>query len=141
MYKINLEKNKEYSNVYKYTTKNEAGQILCLEITEYQTNKHNFYWVMFHIGKRKKGFQYMETTGKDGLKSLFWAKNCIIDFIDYIKNRLINYHITDSYLFKHTIVLTWDDNKRREAYYRGLKSLRFYYGVYDNRKVLMYNIK
>ena len=138
MYKINLEE--KGNNKYYYTTKNEAGQILYLEFSEERTQKHVFYFVMFHIGKRKKGFQYMTTIGKDGLKSLIWAKKCIKHFIKHINSKDTYYWNTDKDI-KHTIVVFWDDNKRRDAYYYGLKTLRFYFGVYEGRKGLMCNIK
>lgn len=136
MYEIELRYGK-WKSVYK--TKNEQGQILTLEFLTEDTQKHLFYFVTFYIGKRKEGYQYMKTTGKDGLKSLIWAKNCIKHFINYIKE-LPFYLPTDNEL-KHTIVIQWEDNRRRDAYYYGLKSLKFYYGMYNGMKTLMHDIK
>lgn len=138
MYDIKLKKDNRYIGVYHYTTKNEAGQILYLEFLKEETNKHTFYYVLFHIGKRKKGYQFMETTGKDGLKSLLWAKACIKDFIEQVNGNGVLFF---SDKIRHTIIIRWDDIKRQAAYYRWLKSLRFYYGIDYRKKCLMYNIK
>ena len=81
MYEINLTKSTEYMDTYYFKTKNELNQILYLEIfnsnwSEFSLNKT--YYVMFKINtKRKHGYQYLKQIGKDGLKSLMWAKKCI----------------------------------------------------------------
>jgi hypothetical protein len=74
------------------------------------------YWnVVFWIGKRKRGYEFGNQTGKDGLKSLLWAKSCIIDFMANLqKNGL-----------KHHIIISWDNNRRKKAYIRGLSDLGF----------------
>lgn len=136
MYEINLIKD---GNNYYYKSKNEFGQIILLKLTSVMTYKHISYWVCFQIGKRKDGYKYMQTTGKDGLKSLIWAKNCIKNFIESIKNRT-NFYLTDETL-KYSVIIQWDDNRRRNVYYYGLKSLRFYYGMIDGIKVLIKDIK
>jgi len=136
MYEIKLEEDAEYWDHYKYTSKNDKGQILTLKISSVLTSKNIKYYILFYIGtKRKKGFQFMEGTGKDGLKSLIWARNCIKDFISELPKswRYKKYS-------KHSIIVQWDDNRRRNTYYYGLKSLGFYYGVDYLRKSLIKNI-
>lgn len=139
MYDIELKTSTVWMNSFSYTSKNDSGQIIHLLLSGERKQKHIFYFVMFQIGKRKDGFQYMKTTGKDGLKSLFWAKNCIKHFIEYLKNQ--SYTLETDKDIKHTVVVQWNDNRRRNTYYRGLKSLKFYYGMYDGGKCLMHDIK
>lgn len=138
MYDIKLKPSDTYRDIYHYTSKNEAGQILFLELQCEKTQKHDWYYVKLQIGKRKQGFQFLKVTGKDGLKSLIWAKNCIEHFIEYIKDRP-NYWVSDKDL-KSSIVIHWDDTQRQTVYLRGLKTLKFYYGVCDNRKSLICDI-
>jgi len=138
MYEIVLKPNNKYKDIYYYITKNEAGQILFLELECDSTNKCDWYYVKLQIGKRKEGYQFLKVTGKDGLKSLIWAKNCIKHFIEYIKNKP-NYWITDKTI-KSKIVIHWDDTQRQNVYLRGLKNLKFYYGVCEKRKALICDI-
>ena len=135
MYEINLLEDKDYYDYY-YTSKNEKGQIITLNITSETLNRSIKYYIGFYIGKRKKGFQYMAATGKDGIKSLVWAKNCIKNFIESLQC-----HHRFSMYEEHYIIVQWDDNKRRNAYERGLKPLGFYYGVDYLKKSLIYKFK
>lgn len=130
MYEINLTKNNEYIDTYYFKTKNELNQTLYLEI--FNSNWSEFaltktYNVTFKINnKRKHGYQYLKQVGKDGLKSLIWAKNCIKYFIENIlkENDLITIYA--------------DDIQRFNVYTRGLKDLKFYISKIDNYKVLIY---
>lgn len=135
MYEINL-KEKRTESKFFYTTKNINNQILTLNIIKDYTHKSINYYIIFFIGKKKKGYEFLNTTGKDGIKSLIWAKNCIKDFIIQIKE-----HYEFNLYENHSIVINWDDNRRRDIYYHGLKSLKFYYGMKFGIKSLIYNIK
>lgn len=99
-----------------YKNKNSKGQTVSLTI-QYESYKDSVHWnVCLWIGKHSKGYQKLKQTGKDGLKSLLWAKKCIIDFINNIpkdKNK------------KHYLIVRWEDSKRRDAYRWGLKGLEF----------------
>lgn len=109
-----------------------------LEFQCEKTQKHDWYYVKLQIGKRKEGYQFLKKTGKDGLKILIWAKNCIEHFINHVKKKS-NYWITDKGL-KSSIVIHWDDTQRQTVYLRGLKNFKFYYGVVDKRKSLICDI-
>ena len=76
MYDINLERVTWEEYVYK--TKNEHNQLLKL----YIFREDGIWHVCFFIAtKRKHGYQQYCQTGKGGLSSLIWAKNCILDWI------------------------------------------------------------
>jgi hypothetical protein len=108
-----------------YKGKNELGQILTLCIHPDEYNACIFWDVCFWVGKRKKGYQYMQQTGKDGVKSLLWAKGCIVDFIKkhgMLKTSKKNY-----------LCIYWDDRRRKETYYRGLKDLGFKFSTICNQ--------
>ena len=100
MYEIKLTENPNYYDTYHYISKNDKGQLINLILTPDVTNKHVKYYVQFYIGKRKHGYQFGIETGKDGLKSLIWAKNCIKDFIVNIQK-----HYRFKHYEKHSIVV------------------------------------
>lgn len=56
-------------------------------------------------------------SGKQGLKSIFWAKEQIKEIINIFKEE----HPDDKLILQ----VHWVDNKRRDLYYRGLKDLGF----------------
>lgn len=113
MYEINRCINKAYKDSYYYKTRNECNQIIFLEI--FKVNE-GYFNVMFYItDKRKKGFQYKAITGKDGIKSLIWAKNCIKDFLKFAKRRFSGQRME----------IYADDERRRKAYEYGLIPLGF----------------
>lgn len=90
--------------VYQYKTKNSRNQLLTFNIYEYETGKFNV--VFFITTKRKKGYQYKQQTGKDGIRSLIWAKQCLEDWIS-------NYRKTHS----GKVLEIYHDDKRRAAVY------------------------
>lgn len=130
MYDINLTKSTEYYNTYIFKTKNKNNQTLelLIFISDFsEFNLNNTYCVTFKINtKRKHGYQLLKQTGKDGIKSLLWAKNCIEYFIN---NKLHN---------GDKIVIYADDSKRFKVYIRGLKSLKFDVANVGGNKVLIY---
>lgn len=107
----------EENGTLVYRCKNDCGQILNLSIHPDEYDACIFWDVCFWIGKRKRGYEYMNQTGKDGLKSLLWAKECLIEFIEKYKEI--------SSLKKSYLCIYWDDSRRKNAYYRGLKDLGF----------------
>jgi hypothetical protein len=134
MYRINPIRSNIYQDTYDFKTKNQFGQLLELQIYNYDWNEFNInasYAIKFHITtKRKHGYQYLKQTGRDGLKSLLWAKECIKYFID---NKLKN---------KDKIVIFADDNKRLNIYKWGLKDLGFTESNIKGSKclILRYNL-
>ena len=128
MYPINRVRtyNDERQDVYVYECKNVFNQKLCLYFTDHE----RYYFITFYImSKKKREFETLKQTGKDGLTSLLWAKNCIKDFIDNVAKK------------NDLIIVEWDDKKRKNVYVRGLKSLGFYIGRFDGKEVLMLKIK
>ena len=107
---------------YVYKTKNEHNQKLKLIIYEscYSTDYSVDWEVAFHIGKTKnkdKDFYNCNINGKDGIKSLIWAKNCIVDFINTFRS------INKTTNNKLTVIGT--DNRRYNVYKYGLYKLGF----------------
>lgn len=124
----------EKGNDIKYQCKNSEGQILRLEFSKWYfpfSNKEQWY-VMFYISdKRKHKYQFLKQTGKDGIKSLLWAKRALIDFIDKNINRDVD----------SQIVIYWDNGKRKRVYEYGLKALGFRMSFVENRPCLLLEIK
>lgn len=127
MYNISCDVEENGALIFK--SKNEFGQILNLKINPDEYNSVIFWDVCFWIGKRNKCYQWMNQTGHDGIKSLIWAKSCIVEFIEKYK------------LEKHSktchICINWDDNHRRNVYARGLKDLGFEFKRICKKKLLV----
>ena len=129
MYPIISEGHTETSDI-RYRAKNEYGQVLNMYFYIEQIGINTEWWITFWIGKRKRGFQELTQTGKDGIKSLLWAKECIKDFIKNLDRS-----------HDHKIFVHWDDNRRRDVYARGLKELGFdYKPSYKGKKMLVLTI-
>lgn len=134
MYEVKREINPEFINAYVYQTTNCFNQYLKFEVYETIDSKEDkiYYAVTFFISnKRKQGFQQLRSTGKDGIKSLLWAKRCLIDFMEYIKTK----DYPQSY-----ITISWEDSHRKRVYYWGLKELGFYLTRVFGKEVLLYKI-
>jgi hypothetical protein len=113
MYDINREKDESYEDCYVYKSKNEHGQVIVCE--GYRTTDGYINFSFYITTKRKSGFQYGKVTGKDGVKSLLWAKKCLLDFISFSKRK-----------FKGFILIVHpDDNRRRKVYEHYLIPLGF----------------
>lgn len=97
-----------------YKTKSATGQILTFAIDPYECDNAVYWTVVFWIGKRKQGYQYKKQTGNDGLKPLIWAKSCLVDFMSKLNDGK-----------RHHVCISWDDNKRKRVYARGLSDLGF----------------
>lgn len=122
---------KEKSKV-KYLGKNDSGQILELTMDEWYYLNSSHWYVCFEIkNKRKHEFKYRQQVGKDGLKSLLWAKYCLVDFI--------NNHLDNNK--DNVIIVQWDDSKRKRAYVRFLSEVGFKLTVIDRRPSLILKIK
>lgn len=113
MYDYKMIKNTSRKYFYTYQGRNELNQILNLDIFWCEGN---YFHVLFFITtKRRSGFQYLKQTGRDGIKSLLWAKSCIADFINKFKEKY-------RYL---TIRIYADDKRRMKTYERGLIPIGF----------------
>lgn len=132
MYNISRDTSKEFRNAYTYQSINSFGQTLKLDIYESLDSPSDriHYCVTFHITSKKRfGFQHLKSTGKDGIKSLLWAKSCIIEFIENMNTGDINHGC---------ITVYWDDSRRKKIYCHGLKNLGFYIGRVNNKECLIY---
>ena len=119
MYEINKQFDRaDYT--YKYRAKNINNQQLILDIyiCDNSDFSNELLWnIEFYIAtKRKHGFQTLISTGKDGIKSLIWAKNCIKDFIKEKESD------TE---YNNSILVNWDNSKRKKIYIYGLSKLGF----------------
>lgn len=113
MYDINRTKGDLYVNHYLYKSRNEYNQIIVCEI--YRDIHEHINFTFYITSKRKRGFQEGKITGKDGIKSLIWAKNCLLDFIKYAKHH-----------YPKDIITIWATDKRRyKVYERSLIPLGF----------------
>ena len=127
MYKYKILKNPEYQDDYIYQGRNENNQIIIFEIFRVLDGYFN---VKFYITtKRKNGYQFMKQTGTDGIKSLLWAKTCLIKFIEEFTERYHGYMIR----------IYADDIKRLNVYERGLRDIGFKMS-YSKNKYLYYKI-
>jgi hypothetical protein len=124
MYEVERKQSPDCHDDYVYTAKNENGQILVLEVYLRDWKLSQWYSVAFHIAtKRKRGYETLQQTGTDGLKSLIWAKTCLKDFINSYKGNI------------KIIRITADDNRRFRVYQRSLKDIGFV--KYCNKNILI----
>lgn len=130
MYDFNFFKRNEG---IKYQCKNEFNQTLRLEFNKWYfsfSNKEQWFVVFYITDKKKHGYKFLEQTGKDGIKSLLWAKKCLLDFI----NNQINKRIDNQ------IIIYWDNIKRKKVYEWGLKEFGFKMSIVDKRPALILKI-
>ena len=133
MYEINREYNSQ-EVIYTYKTVNSENQKLHLELYATDCNPETVWWCCcFYIAsKRKHGYQELQQVGKDGIRSLVWAKNCINDFVqNAFKNPL--------YLHNNLLIF-WDDSKRRKVYTYGLGKLGFKFTKFKGKDCLFLKI-
>ena len=84
-YEINRTVDEGYISSYEYAARNDRNQIMRFYV--YWTTDKVFLVTLYITTKRKDGFQYRTETGKDGIKPLIWAKDCLIDFLKYAKKQ------------------------------------------------------
>lgn len=125
MYDVHREFGDYYQDHYVYKSRNDCGQIIVCEVYRIRNNTLNF---SFYITtKRKDGYQYDSITGKDGIKSLIWAKKCLLDFLEVFKWKYS----------RETLVVYPTDGRRRKAYEYALLPLGFKINK-DKYKTLYY---
>ena len=119
--------NESYERIYYYECKNDSGQPMIFYITH---KDKKYYFVTFYISsKKKRDFETLKQTGRDGLKPLIWAKSCLKDFIENVAKK------------GDLIIVDYDDVRRKRVYARGLKELGFYFGRFEKKETLMLKIK
>jgi hypothetical protein len=99
-------------------------------------NKRYYYGIYLVITHKSKSEHQtvLKSTGKDGLLGLMWAKKKVKEFEDFIVDYRSNFE-------KIVIYCYWDDNRRRNVYEYGLKSLGYRFDRLWNQKALMKVIK
>lgn len=123
MFEIKRRQIYEYVCGYEYKSRNSLNQIMVCEI--YLTTA-KYINVSFYIcDKRKTGYARLKSTGRDGIRSLLWAKSCIADFISFARTEHKG----------HVIRVYADDEKRRKVYEWGLAPLGFK-TMYNRHKCL-----
>lgn len=112
-----------------------SGQTIRIEFQEGWSSTKYHYNIYLVISNKRKQANYtdLKTTGKDGLKGLLWAKKKIIEFEEFIKEEIKGTPII--------IYCSWDCNRRRNAYERGLRNLGYKYNNLFGYKVLSKTIK
>lgn len=104
--------------VIRYTAKNCYNQLLTFEIRPFGFWKYRWYAVFWITTKRNQGYQEGLQTGKDGVKSLIWAKACLLNWIESAKKLKCR---TSQYR-----LYIWSDDARRfKVYQRYLIPLGF----------------
>jgi hypothetical protein len=129
-------KDPQYTNTY-YTTKKFNGyQYNVLIITE-ETDKSFKYWVHVSSGKKRKEFEIFEdkeNKSLGGIRSLFWIKEAMFDFYNYITKR------RNLYNKAVYICVGWADNRRRNIYQR-LEKEGFQFSMENGKKILIKRLK
>ena len=133
-----LDEDGELISKYKILTLLPSKQTIKIELESYievDRRKPMYYNVWLSIEHKRKNIENTEgkITGKDGVKSLLWAKKRLIEFEDIVKE---DYKDKEIY-----ICIGWYDNKRRNVYERGLKNLGYEYKVIFNKKYLIKKIQ
>lgn len=100
--------NREYSDVwafdYIYKSRNKFNQIITCECWLYEKRYFNFSFCI--KTKRKSNFNQGKITGKGEIKSLIWAKNCLLDFYKFMQKE-----------YKGCVLEVWPANERLRNIY------------------------
>ena len=123
VYILRWMRKKGYTGYYTYRVKMDNGQTLSMDICKYlpenyETSKIAIWSIILSVStKRKRGYEFLKQTGKNGLTSLLIAKE------------ILKYHISEvigrEKHYDHVIAVQWDDRARMRAYERGLRDLGF----------------
>jgi hypothetical protein len=107
-----------------------SGQTIKIEF-QFDESSDRYYYSIYLVTMDKRKSEHttpLKTTGRDGLRGLLWAKQKIIEFEAFILDRPSAKPIT--------MCCIWTDNRRRDVYARGLKSLGYNFTMLFGRKVL-----
>lgn len=111
--------NKFFMEIY-YKTKIE-NQTLLVEFCGFPnidgTHVNWNVFLLIYTKRNEINRSFQKSTGKIGLKGLFAAKEIISKFESYLKD----YYWRET----HHILISWDDNRRRNIYERGLRNLGY----------------
>ena len=132
---------KELENEYTFITEKKMPSGMTTRIIFYgdywdnqRTAEFSIWLVVFK--KRKQIPELtLHATGKDGLKTLFFARKAILDFEKFVVEKYGNCHD------KMFINIGWEDNQRRDLYYKGMNSHGYDFTIFNGKKVLSKQIK
>lgn len=131
MFKINHHYEYGYKvNDYYSTEILDSGQTIKIEFQESWSKSKYYYGIYLVIMDKRKSEEstYLKTTGKDGLAGLIWAKKKIIEFESFIKEKHKGVPVV--------IYCGWDNNRRRDVYFRGLKNIGYKFDMVFGKKAL-----
>lgn len=116
---------------FRYMSILPSGQTIKIEFMDCSTRKQRIYSIYLVIMDKRKSEAntHLRYTGKDGVLGLFWARDRINEFEEYLKQEFTDKRPT-------VICTTWDNNTRRDIYYRGLKNMGYRYGVMFGAKAI-----
>lgn len=88
------------------------------------------FLVIYH--KRKQQSQnYLKSTGKDGLETYVWAKNCLVE-LELEVVRLAKWEGCD----RAVVEVLWEDSRRRRVYTKVLSKMGYTIGLQNSKKCL-----
>ena len=116
-----------YISSYEYKARNDCNQIM--RFCVYWTTDKMFLVTFYITTKRKDGYQHGKETGKDGIKPLIWAKDCLIDFLKYAKKQ-----------YRHKQLRIYADDKQRYRIYAHYLIPLGFKEVRDKNKYLYINL-
>lgn len=110
---------------------------VCFDGYSYQNYRFTEFIISLDVYHKRKQVNenILKQTGKDGLSSLLFAKQAIVEFEEYILNDWGSYH-KEIYL-----KVLWEDSKRKRVYERGLKDLGFFFSIHNGDRCLLKKIK
>ena len=129
-------KDPEYTNVY-YTAKKFNDYQYNVIITTEETDKSLKYWIHVSSGKKRREFEVFEdkeNKSLGGIRALFWVKEAMFDFGDYIKRRR---NLDNKNIY---ICVGWADNRRRNIYQR-LEKEGFRFSMGGGKKILIKQLR
>lgn len=117
------------SSGYYQVSQLENGQTIKIVFDRTYTKKRTEYFIILVIANKKRHIKQwflgerdilsLNQTGRCGLEGLLWAKKQIESFEKLLREK-------DEKFF---LYLQWSDNRRRNVYVRGLKSLNYIIGT------------
>lgn len=106
----------------RFRVKNSMNQTVEVNIWSYYSDYDNYIEyeaISLSVNKKSKGYEFGKITGKSGIESLLLAK----EILKYYINHFILSRNRKNWTYY--LAIWWDDNRRRDVYYRGLKDLEF----------------
>lgn len=107
VYEIEWKRDPNYLDSYYCQTKNSRGQTIRCEVYRIDRGKRQFNFSFCIKQKRKLDFPHNQITGRDGIRSLLWAYECLKSAITLLKT-----------LHPGSIIEVWGDSLRKQQIYK-----------------------